>query len=152
MKKQIGLLFLLLVSVSLVSYVININAHSPSTVDLQYDLDTQTLDVTISHSVSDVNSHYIEEIRIWINDVSIQNETYTSQTSTTQHQDSFNIAATDGDVIKVLAICNVSGSLTDEITVATPAETTFNLVFAIVTLLVIGSVLGYNLHKKHTRK
>lgn len=152
MKKYKGILFLLFVLVSLIPFIANTRAHSPFYIDLQYDFDTQTLDVTISHSVSDVNSHYIEEIRIWVNDVSVHNETYTSQTSTSQHLDSFNIDAADEDVIKVLAICNVSGSLTDNITIGAPAETEFTLIYAIVTLLTIGLIFGYTLHKKHARK
>ena len=99
-------------------------AHSPANMTLDYNWDTQTLSVTISHSVSDPNSHYIQTIVIYKNDVMVHTESYTSQGSTSGASDTFNIAAVDGDVLRVWANCSVSGFIERTITVNEPGTTT----------------------------
>ena len=98
-------------------------AHSPQSMTLDYNWDTQTLSVTISHSVSDPNSHYIENITVYKNDVKVASEAYTSQGSTSGASDTFNIAAVDGDVLRVWANCSVSGFIQDSITINEPGTT-----------------------------
>jgi hypothetical protein len=151
MKLNKGILFSFLIIAALIPFVYNVQAHAPSGLVLEYNFSTQTLDVTVPHSVSDVNSHYIEEIIIWVNDVEDQTETYTSQTSTSEHQDSFSVTAVHGDVIKVQATCSISGSLTDDIVVADPAIPEYGIIFPVVAFVIIGSILGYAFHKKHTK-
>ncbi len=97
--------------------LLDVQAHSPSNVTLSYDFGTQTLEVTVSHTVSDP-SHFIVQIQILKNDVSQIIQTYTSQTSDSQHVDSFNIAASNGDVLKVTATCSIAGSSTNQIITA----------------------------------
>jgi hypothetical protein len=134
----------------LIPFIVNTQAHSPSNIILDYNFSTQTLDVTITHSVSDVNSHYINEIKIWINDVEDQTETYTSQSSTSDHQDSFTVTAAHDDVIKVRATCSISGSFTDEITVSDPAIPE-DTIFPIIAFVIFGSIFSYALNNKHTK-
>ncbi|MCG3226922.1 MAG: hypothetical protein H7645_08380 [Candidatus Heimdallarchaeota archaeon] len=151
MKMNKSLFFLFLIFAVLLPFITNNQAHSPSGIILQYDFSSQTLDVTVTHSVPSVDTHYIEEIKIWVNDVEDQTEAYTSQTSTSEHQDSFTVTASHNDVIKVRATCSISGSFTDEIVVADPAIPEFGIIFPIIAFVVIGSILGYAYHKKHTK-
>jgi desulfoferrodoxin (superoxide reductase-like protein) len=99
-------------------------AHTPASMTLGYNWDTQVLSVTISHSVSDPNSHYIQNITIYKNDVKVDSKMYTSQGSTSAASDTFNIAAVDGDVLRVWANCSISGFIEDTTTVIEPGTTT----------------------------
>jgi hypothetical protein len=152
MKINKGILFSASIILIVIFISIDAQSHSASLIELQYDFGTKTLDVTVFHSVSDVNTHYIEEIKIYVNDVLNQTETYTSQTSTSKHEDSFIVNTAHNDVIKVQATCSVSGTLTEEIIVSDPVIPEFSMIFSLFSLLIIGSILGYVVHKKHTRE
>ena len=98
-------------------------AHSPTNMTLEYNWDTQVLSVAISHTVADPNNHFIENITIYKNDVKVDSMAYTSQGSTSAASDSFNVAAVDGDVLRVWANCSVSGFIQDTITITEPGTT-----------------------------
>ena len=139
MKKKI--LFLGLIITSLFLVISTTNAHSPSNVVLDYELSTYTLNVVVEHGVSDVNTHYIKKIYIYVNDVLNHTENYTNQTYMTFQDDSFVVPALIGDVIRVTAICNQGGSLTNQITVQDLAVPEFNrsLIFlSFSAILIIG--------------
>ncbi|MGV9169881.1 MAG: desulfoferrodoxin family protein, partial [Promethearchaeia archaeon] len=104
--------------------IVQVQAHTPSGMTLEYDADTDELSVSVSHSVSDVNSHFIEEIVIYNNDAQVDSRTYTSQESTSGMSDTFTVDAVDGDVLKATAYCSISGSVTEEITIGTNTTTT----------------------------
>jgi hypothetical protein len=96
-------------------------AHDPSDMDLEYNFFTDELSVTITHSVAAPNEHYIESVEIFKNDVSYLLMNYTSQPSLTTFTYTYDVEAQDGDRIRVLAICSISGSITREITLDEPA-------------------------------
>ena len=98
-------------------------AHTPTSMTLEYNWDTQVLSVTISHTVANPNDHFIENITIYKNDVKVDSMAYTSQGSTSAASDSFNVAAVDGDVLRVWANCSVSGFIQDTITITEPGTT-----------------------------
>jgi hypothetical protein len=93
-------------------------AHPASNVDLAYDFDNQTLDVTITHVVNDPNSHYIEKLEVYKNGVTIKEEDYTIQPSNGTYTVSLEIPAEDGDVLKVETECILGGKTEDSITVS----------------------------------
>lgn len=99
-------------------------AHTPSNMSLEYDWDTQILSVDIAHVVSDPNTHHIQTIIIYQNDVMVHTESYTSQSSTSGASDTFNIPAVDGDVLRVWANCSISGFIERTITVNESGTTT----------------------------
>jgi desulfoferrodoxin (superoxide reductase-like protein) len=99
-------------------------AHTPTSMTLEYNWDTQVLSVTISHSVPNPNDHFIENITVYKNDVKVDSEAYTSQGSASTASDAFNIAAVDGDVLRVWANCSISGFIEDTITVTEPDTST----------------------------
>ena len=110
----IGFLVSFMLGFGFVSYV---QGHSPSGMSLVYHTSTEILDVTITHSVSNLQTHFVESVDIFINDVLNHSEDYTSQPSNTFTYN-YNINATIGDTIKATAICNLGGSITSSITVS----------------------------------
>jgi hypothetical protein len=90
-------------------------AHSPSDMDLAYDFSNTELDVTITHSVAAPNDHYIESVEIFKNDVSILLTNYTSQPTLSVFTYTYVVDAVEGDTLRVIAICSISGSITQEI-------------------------------------
>lgn len=93
-------------------------AHTPTDMTLNYDYDNQLLTVTVIHSVSDVNTHYIERIIINKNGQFEMDRNYTSQASTSSMSDTFNFNAVNNDVLQVTAICSVTGQITRQVTVS----------------------------------
>ena len=57
-----------IVSLIYIAYAtINVKAHNPADVNLDYNSNTEVLTVTILHGVSDRNSHYINSVSITVN-------------------------------------------------------------------------------------
>ncbi|MFX0045709.1 MAG: hypothetical protein ACFE8Z_07665 [Candidatus Hermodarchaeota archaeon] len=98
-------------------------AHAPSNMTLLYDWNSQELTVTISHSVADPNTHYIENITVFKNDVKFTSSLYTSQESSSTASDTFIVPATDGDVLRVWVECVLGGARESTITLSEPTGT-----------------------------
>ena len=64
MKKYVLILFLILVSILLNS---NTMSHIPTSINISYNQETNTLYVTVYHDTVDPNTHYIYLIRIYMN-------------------------------------------------------------------------------------
>ncbi len=127
-------------------------AHSPSNIIIDYNFDTKILTVTVNHAVSDPDTHYINQIDVWINDVFNTTEYYVRQFETTYQIDTFNITASHGDLIKIKAHCNVSGSLIEEFTLQNPAIPEFGFILPLAVFIITGLFLGWRLHKRHIAK
>ena len=111
---------LMLVSTSLLGN--QVFAHPPQDIVLEYDVNTITLNVTITHQVSNPDNHYIYKVEIKKNEVLFLTENYDSQPSTLSFTYSYSVDAQGGDVLKVTAYCNIAGSITREITVPRNGE------------------------------
>lgn len=118
-------------------------AHTPASMTLDYDFGTQILTVTISHSVTDPSSHYIENITVYNNDVKVASRLYTSQASTTTASDTISITAANGDELRVWAECVQGGIVQETLTVsdATTTTTTTNGDFPTTLLILAGVVI-----------
>jgi hypothetical protein len=92
-------------------------AHSPNSMTLEYNEDTNQLDVTITHPVPDNSTHYIEEVQIKVNSTLNQPYEYTSQPGNTFTY-SYTIEAAPGTRFEVKATCSVSGDMTRSIVVS----------------------------------
>lgn len=96
----------------------NAQANSPAKIYPTYK--EGTLTVYIDHASDDPDSHYIETVTVTVNRREYLKETYTSQ-STDDAKGmvvySYNVTASEGDVISVTAECSVSGSATETLTV-----------------------------------
>ncbi len=103
------ILFALLVSSI---YTIPVEATEPSDIVLEYDFNSQTLTVNVSHYVANTKTHYIETIEIKNNDISVLNRTYVNQTYDWGVYDSFPVSADAGDNLTVTATCKRGHLLT----------------------------------------
>lgn len=109
----ISLFFFLTLSIS----ATNVQAHSPSITNLEYDSSANMLSVSFSHYVGGDPDHYVNLVRISVNGTEILSEPYTSQPGDT-FQYTYNIDANTGATIQVSAFCSQSGSDTQTMTVS----------------------------------
>lgn len=143
-KKHI---FLALVSIAI--FFVNLSsAHSPADISIDYNFETDILTVTVDHVVSTPDTHYIELLDVWVNDILNVSRPYSRQTETTYHQDTFNITAEHGDVIKIKAHCNVSGSLIKEFILQDPIIPEFGLLAPLLLFILAGSIIGLIITQK----
>jgi hypothetical protein len=92
-------------------YSIPVNATEPSDVQLTYEFGSQTLSVNVSHAVSNTKTHYIEEIKIQKNGLSVLNRTYANQSYDWGMYDTFAVSTVVGDNLTVTVICKRGHSL-----------------------------------------
>lgn len=123
MMKRIALLAISILAVMILIQGTPVYAHSPGPMTLSYDFTNQELTIVVTHSVPDVNSHYIIQVNIDKNSVDYLTRDYTSQNTTSQMSAIYSISAVHGDVLSVQAICSVSGSVSGQTTVIDPANT-----------------------------
>ena len=112
MKKLI--IALVLVSVPLL-------AHSPSSVEAEFDPETRILNLEINHPVNNPTRHYVSKVIVELNGKKIIEQKFGSQTDEEEQDVLYSIHdAKTGDKIKVTAYCNISGKKSSELVVATP--------------------------------
>ena len=140
-----GILLLIFFTLS----TINVSAHSPSNMNLSYNTNTKELDVSINHQVANPDTHYVNNIIIKINDITIQTEEYSSQPGSSFTYTYENFTATKDDKIEVTANCNQGGSITKTLTVtseetsksedddSTPGFELILIIFSIICIILI---------------
>ncbi len=96
-------------------------ATAPKSVDLIYDMSTQTLSVTINHPTLIAGIHHIKYVEIKKNGVTISKDKYGTQPTGSIFTYTYNIAAEKGDVFDVTASCNLWGKKTSTLVVVAPA-------------------------------
>lgn len=94
-----------------ISFTGGTTGHSPGDINLDYDINNEQLNVTITHDVDDKDSHYIESVEIKKNGEDIDSVDYSSQPSTSTFTYTYQIKAEKGDKITVKAICNQYGDI-----------------------------------------
>ena len=92
-------------------------AHPPKEVALSYDQAQKTLEVRITHGVSDPAKHFIEKVEIGKAGKAISKTEYKSQPGEATFVYSYPLVAAPGDVIEVKAACSIFGSKTEKLTV-----------------------------------
>lgn len=118
--KQIKILKIIMTMFFILATIIISNCvvgHPASNVDLDYDYDNHKLYITISHNTDDLNSHYIEKVKVYKNEVKIIEEDYMSQPSSNTFTLSFDVSAENSDILKVETECSISGKTKDSLTV-----------------------------------
>jgi len=93
------------------------SAHPPSNVSISYNGEEQTLQLTITHTVSTPASHYIYKIEVDKNGKEILKEEYTSQPTSSTFSYNYPINVSPGDLIKATAYCVLAGSKSTEIVI-----------------------------------
>jgi desulfoferrodoxin (superoxide reductase-like protein) len=87
---------------------------------IDFNKETKTLKISVSHPVkdTDVKKHFIKEIKIYLNDEMVIQQTFKSQSSANAQEVSYVlIDAEKGNKIKVEAQCCIIGSLDKTITI-----------------------------------
>lgn len=97
-----------------------VTAHSPGSVKLDYNMSTQTLSVSITHTrFSD--SHYIDKVEIKKNGNLVTVQEYKNQADETVTY-FYKVTAGGGDTLEVKASCNKFGSKTETLKVGQPGK------------------------------
>lgn len=124
-------------------------AHAPSSMELEYNIDSQTLKAVITHNVSDPYTHYVFRIEIWKNGQSIDIVKFEYQPTDSTFFYTFDIAAEEGDLLEVTADCNIGGSITGDLKVISglgkgkaPSLWPFHAVFMTVGLLFMAAAIS----------
>jgi len=110
---------ILILSLIVSIFTSNVYAHPPSNMNLTYDVETQNLEVEISHQVSGPNSHYIINIVMKKNGISYKTFNYTNQPSTNKFTYTYDVDAQEDDIIEITANCNQGGQISKQLTVTT---------------------------------
>lgn len=92
-------------------------ANPPKEVVPSYDQAKKTLEVRITHVVSDPAKHYVASVEIKKAGKTIAKTEYQSQPGPETFSYTYPLDAAPGDVIEVKATCSVFGSKTGKLTV-----------------------------------
>lgn len=138
----LGLVYVLAVVSLLVLFSAGIvEAHSPSDVSIDYDLENEELTVEITHSVTDTKSHYIENIVVQVDGETVIDENYTEQPDSTSFEYTYDLQAEKNSTIEATAYCSISGSASDTLTLGededSPGFTSTLLLLSVVTAVAI---------------
>jgi hypothetical protein len=120
-KKQIYYYMTIFFMVFLTIASINVRAHPPSNVVLDFNSSTNTLTVTITHVVDDNTTHYISSVVISVNGSVDQTLGYSSQPDLAFFIYEYTVITNDGSTIKVETTCIEGGTFT-EILGGTPVD------------------------------
>jgi hypothetical protein len=98
-------------------YPMAADANAPKSVQLVYDLSSQTLSVTILHSSPSPTFHYINRVVVKKTGKVLETAEYKSQPDKPEFTYTYKIAATAGDTLEITVSCNIFGSKTEKITI-----------------------------------
>jgi hypothetical protein len=111
LSERIALIITLVLLVGSV-HTTPVDATEPSDMTLVYDFGTQILSVNISHYSPSIKNHYIENIEVLKNGVSLLNRSYPNQSVDWGVYDTFSVSAVVDDNLTVTAFCSKGYSLT----------------------------------------
>ncbi|MFW9767889.1 MAG: hypothetical protein ACFFF9_15670 [Candidatus Thorarchaeota archaeon] len=100
-----------------------VSAHLPEDMTLVYDFGSQMLSVNVSHYTPNTKTHYIEQIEILKNGISVQNRTYENQSLDYGVYETFSVPTVVDDNLTVTAFCSKDYSLTSWLIVTSTTAT-----------------------------
>jgi hypothetical protein len=121
-KKYFAFFTIILLSLGMIG--LPASATPPRYLKLQYQVDTQTLKVTIIHFSPAVKIHYVYRVEIDKNGAVYQAHLYKSQPRILIFSYTYNVTANPGDTLTVSAYCVLwgfiqkSSTLTNSITIS----------------------------------
>ena len=92
-------------------------ATAPKDIKLEYDANTQTLTVTITHPSLFTDFHYIQYVEIKNGGAVVSNNKYESQPDPKTFTYKYKVPAAEGETIEVTGTCSIMGSKTVTLTV-----------------------------------
>jgi len=102
-----ALILLLLVS--------GVSANPPSDLNLTYNQTSGNLSATFTHQVADPATHYLKNVRIWVDGNETINEDYTSQPTSDVFSYVYPLNVNEGTMIEVSGECNIFGSIKESL-------------------------------------
>lgn len=91
-------------------------AHPPNELTIIYNDRLDILTASINHDVKDGKAHYVDMIKVYMNDALVIEREYELQ-ERDSYNERFSIVASEGDVIRVVLTCKIKGSLEREMEV-----------------------------------
>ncbi len=128
-------IFTILITVNL---SLNVSAHPASEMSLNYNKNNNILEVTISHQVSDLEEHYIDNLTIILNGEIYSTYKYTSQPTSSSFTYTYDLNASEEDIIEVYTL---RGTLTEELNVKSKSDTSTSKPDLTVKSIVYFSIL-----------
>ncbi|MHA1738776.1 MAG: hypothetical protein ACTSXA_12595 [Candidatus Heimdallarchaeota archaeon] len=151
-KNKIKLIiFVITVALSLSFGLVNfVQGHSPTSMTLNYVAATETLEVSITHTVSNPSTHFVNNVDVFRNNVLNITQSYVSQPTSSTFQYDYVINATAGQTLKVTATCNQGGSITRSVVLTDgfSASPTDNASIGFTCFLLATSFLGFFIIRK----
>jgi len=92
-------------------------AHPPSQIDLSYNKMTRNLEVVIGHSVNNPEKHFVKKVVVKKNNKDLMEETFQGQDNSRNQTIIIPVSAEKGDIITAQAYCNISGKMSESITI-----------------------------------
>ncbi len=100
-----------------------VSAHVPEDMTLSYNFGTQILTVNVSHYTPNTKAHYIEQIEVEKNGISVLNKTYENQSLNDYVYESFSVSTVVDDNLTVTAFCSKDYTLTSWVIVTSTTAT-----------------------------
>lgn len=100
-----------------------VSAHVPEDMKLSYDFGTQILTVNVSHYTPNTKTHYIEQIEVEKNGISVLNKTYENQSLSGYVYELFSVSTVVDDNLTVTAFCSKDYTLTSWVIVTSTTAT-----------------------------
>ena len=87
-------------------------AHPPEAIIYKYYSDTKILSLGIAHDVKNPKTHFVKFVSVKLNGKDLVQQNFLSQTNKDAHAVSYMVVdLKKGDVLDILAMCNMSGEL-----------------------------------------
>lgn len=83
-------------------------AHPPNELTIIYNDRLDILTVSVNHDVKDGSAHYVDLIKVYMNDALVIEREYELQ-QRDSYNERFSIVASEGDIIRVVLTCNIDG-------------------------------------------
>ena len=117
MNKKYVFIFALLFLICLIGITNKVMAHPPNDITFEFDKETKVLKLKVAHSVKDGEKHYVDEIKIFIDNTLVLNQIFKKQFNNDFQEAVYLLTdASEGTTIKIEAQCNRFGTLKRNIT------------------------------------
>jgi hypothetical protein len=93
-------------------------ANPPQEITLEYDANSQTLAVSITHKSISPGFHYIKTVVIRKNGMAVSTNTYENQPAPETFTYKYKVPAAEGETLEVTAVCSLYGSKTVNLMIA----------------------------------
>lgn len=111
MMKIFAVFFVLILSIQYVCL-----AHDPSKIDVEFNPKNNVLAVYVTHDTDDPLAHGVKEVSVYLNDKAIITQEILRQDDEMGLMVNYRVnGVSNGDIIKVKALCNMGGEVAGEL-------------------------------------